>query len=259
MIRIIISPAKKMNRFDDYPVSAGRPIFLEKTRTLMKYLKELDRETLQGIWKCNDQIAWLNIDRLKTMDLERNVTPAVLAYEGIQYQSMAPGVFERKHLDYIRDHLYILSGFYGILGAFDGVVPYRLEMQARIAMEYEGKLITSLYDYWGRDLYDILAEGTDTIVNLASEEYGKAVKPWVQPGTKRIVNCVFGELAEKDGKTKVKVKATAAKMARGSMVRYMAEHQVEDVEQLKEFRVMGYKYREELSQKNQLVFIQETS
>lgn len=183
---------------------------------------------------------------------------------------MAPAVFERQQLEYIGSRLYILSGFYGILKAFDGVVPYRLEMQARIAMEYEGKTVTSLYDYWGSSLYQILADGADIIVNLASEEYSKAVKPWAasegrrDPGEKsgnggplalRVVDCVFGQLEEKDGIERVRVKATAAKMARGAMVRYMAEHQVEEPEQLKSFDLMGYKYREDLSREDRLVFV----
>lgn len=273
-LHIMISPAKKMKGLEDYPMEPGRPVFLERTKKLMDYLRGLDRETIQGIWKCNDKIADLNRQRLKNMELERFVTPALLAYEGIQYQSMAPEVFEEKHLEYIGSHLYILSGFYGILRAFDGVVPYRLEMQAKIAMEHGGNKVSSLYDYWGSSLYEVLADGADVIVNLASKEYSMAVKPWALPGNQsrisgrrhgadghkacRIVDCVFGELEEEDGKTKVRVKATAAKMARGTMVRYMAEHQIENAEELKDFNRMGYGYREDLSGEDSLVFVKET-
>ena len=143
----------------------GKPMFLDRTKKLMTYLQGLDRETIQGIWRCNDKITDLNRQRLKDMDLERLVTPAVLSYEGIQYQSMAPTVFEKAHLEYIGSHLFILSGFYGILRAFDGVAPYRLEMQARIAMEEDGRKVASLYDYWGSRLYDVLAQEADVIVN----------------------------------------------------------------------------------------------
>ena len=241
-IHIMISPAKKMNCLEEYPVEPGKPVFLERTKRLMRYLQSLDGETIQRIWKCNDKIADLNRQRLKNMDPERFVTPAVLAYEGLQYQSMAPAVFEDRALDYIGDHLYILSGFYGILKAFDGVVPYRLEMQARITMEDEGGIVTSLYDYWGDSLYRVLADGADVIVNLASEGI-------------RLVDCVFGQLEEADGKERVRVKATEAKMARGAMVRYMAQRRIEDVEELKEFDQMGYGYREELSKEDRLVFV----
>lgn len=275
MLKIIISPAKKMNVVEEAPVEASTPRFLERTEEIKEYLRGLDYGTLKEIWKCNDKLAELNYGRLREMELRGRLTPAVFAYEGIQYQSMAPMVFERKHLDYVGKHLYILSGFYGILRAFDGVVPYRLEMQAKLSWKREEELVTSLYDYWGARLYEVLAEQADdpgengealadgnegakdeaealTIVNLASQEYAKAVRPWVQPQV-RFVECVFGEWDREHDK--VRVKATAAKMARGAMVRYMAEHQVEDTEELKAFDLMGYEYCGELSEKDRMVFV----
>lgn len=256
MLKIIISPAKKMNQMDDAPVPPSIPGMLEKTESLKTYLQGLSRGELQAIWKCNDKIAAQNVERLKHMDLNRRLTPAVFAYEGIQYQSMAPMVFEKKHLDYIAEHLYILSGFYGILRAFDGVTPYRLEMQARLAWQTGQTTITSLYDYWGDSLYRTLTgKAPATIVNLASKEYTKAVEPWLEPDV-GWVDCIFGELeTAKDGRSRVRVKATAAKMARGSMVRFMAENQVEDVDGLKGFDKMGYHYREDLSDERTLVFV----
>ena len=206
MLRIIISPAKKMNVADDYPVEASVPRFLEMSEALRDYLRGLDYGTLKEIWKCNDKIAGLNWERLRDMDLQRRLTPAVFAYEGIQYQSMAPGVLERSALDYIGEHLYILSGFYGILRAFDGVVPYRLEMQARLAWEQESGAVSSLYDYWGDRLYRALAacpemDGSGaagqqaggngiTVVNLASKEYSRAVEPWLTPEVRYIPVCL---------------------------------------------------------------------
>jgi len=297
MLKIIISPAKKMNVVEEAPVEAGTMRFPKETERLKNYLCSLDYGTLKEIWKCNDKLTELNVGRLREMDLAKRVTPAVFAYEGIQYQSMAPMVFEQKALDYIRNHLYILSGFYGLLRAFDGVVPYRLEMQAKIGMEMDGDVCTSLYEYWGRRLFDGIAEDmkedlakdaagdmtetaaktaagdmtetaakdmaaarseeTGVIVNLASQEYAKAVRPWVGDGL-RMVDCVFGEWDKKKGtedEKKVRVKATAAKMARGAMVRYMAEHQVECVEDLKGFSWMGYRYEEELSKEDCLIFV----
>lgn len=274
MIRIIISPAKKMNVADDYPVEVTVPCFLDRTEAVKEYLQGLDYGQLKEIWKCNDKIAELNQRRLRDMNLQGRVTPAVLAYEGIQYQSMAPGVFERAELDYVGEHLYILSGFYGILRAFDGVVPYRLEMQARLAWQRDlGKEMTdSLYDYWGGSLYRVLtakaplpdaAQQTAVkqktvqsenvvIVNLASKEYSKCIEPWLTE-KEQYITCVFGEEDKHTGK--VKVKATAAKMARGAMVRFMAEKQVTEPEQIKEFDRMGYGYREDLSDDETYVFV----
>lgn len=252
VLKIMISPAKKMNVMEEAPADAGVPRFLERTKDIKNYLQSLDYGTLKEIWKCNDKLAQLNFGRLREMELDRRVTPAVFAYEGIQYQCMAPMVFEQKHLDYIETHLYILSGFYGILKAFDGVVPYRLEMQARLSWKRKDQVVTSLYDYWGSSLYEALAEENPTIINLASQEYARAVLPWKTPQV-RFVECVFGEWDGQKGK--VRVKATAAKMARGAMVRYMAEHQVDQADDLKLFDLMGYKYREELSGENTFVFV----
>lgn len=257
MLKIIISPAKKMNRTDDAPVEAFVPGTLDQTEALRAYLHSLDYAALKAIWKCNDKIAAQNFERLQDMDLRHRLTPAVFAYDGIQYQSMAPMVFEKEQLDYIGEHLYILSGFYGILRAFDGVVPYRLEMQARLSWEREDGVVTSLYDYWGGRLYRELAGGQDlpvTIINLASKEYSRAVEPWLEPEV-RWIDCVFGELeTAEDGTERVKVKATAAKMARGSMVRYMAQRQVTEAEQIKAFDEMGYRYQERLSDERTFVF-----
>lgn len=101
------------------------------------------------------------------MDLRRRLTPAVLAYDGIQYRHMAPGVFTDGEFRYIEEHLRILSGFYGMLRPLDGVTPYRLEMQAKLSGEGFG----SLYEFWGGRLAAQLAGETKVILNLASKEY----------------------------------------------------------------------------------------
>ena len=134
-MRIIVAPAKKMVVDTDSFAVDNPPQFLEQTERLKEALQGMSPKELQDLWKCNDSIAKLNIERLKRMDLHHKLTPAVLAYEGIQYRYMAPGVMEAAHLDYLREHLRILSGFYGLLRPFDGVTPYRLEMQARLALE----------------------------------------------------------------------------------------------------------------------------
>lgn len=259
MLRIMVSPAKKMDLADDYPVETSEPRFLGQAEAIGEYLRGLGYGELKKIWKCNDKIAGQNWERLRDMDLRGRVAPAVLAYEGLQYQSMAPWVMSRAELDYIGEHLYILSGFYGILRAFDGVVPYRLEMQARLSWQRGEELVTDLYGYWGGSLYRALAEpygeeagqGMPVIINLASKEYSRAVEPWLTPKT-RYITCVFGEMDRENGT--VKQKATAAKMARGAMVRYMAENQVEEPEQLKAFDRMGYRYLEHLSDGKTFVF-----
>ncbi len=113
----------------------------------------------------------MTAERLEQMDLRRNLTPAVIAYKGIQYRYMAPSVMEPTHLDYLREHLRILSGFYGLLRPFDGVTPYRLEMQAKLVVDG----CRDLYQFWGSRLAKQLASKTDVVLNLASKEYSRAV------------------------------------------------------------------------------------
>lgn len=144
-MRIIISPAKKMRVDTDSFAPEGLPAFLPETGRLLAALKEMDGPQLQKLWKCNDSIAALNLERLAHMDLEGRLTPALLSYEGIQYQYMAPGVFDREQLDYVKEHLRILSGFYGLLRPFDGVTPYRLEMAAPLKVDGH----KDLYAFWG--------------------------------------------------------------------------------------------------------------
>ena len=230
-MRIIISPAKKMNTDTDSLPWRDLPVFLSRTEEILQALRGKDYEELKALWKCNDSIAALNVERLSDMDLRSRLTPAILAYEGIQYQHMAPGVFTQRELEYVQEHLRILSGFYGILKPFDGVTPYRLEMQAKLKL-CEAK---DLYNYWGKSIAEHLFAETDCILNLASKEYSICVSKYL-PKTIRFITCVFGE--EKDGK--VIEKGTMCKMARGEMVRFMAEGQVTRPEDVRTFDRLDY-------------------
>ena len=245
-MRIIISPAKKMIVDTDSFPPEGLPAFLPRTERLLSALRSMSPAALRALWKCNEAIAALNVERLSAMDLNRSLTPAILSYEGIQYRYMAPTVFEQSQLDYIRDRLRILSGFYGLLRPFDGVTPYRLEMQAKLAVDG----CRDLYAFWGATLAETLAAETDLVVNLASREYSRAVEPHLPPSV-RFLTCTFGE--EKGGK--VLEKGTACKMARGQMVRWMAEQGVDRAEDLRDFDGLGYAFSPAHSAENHFVFL----
>ena len=216
------------------------------------------------MWKCNEKLTELNYERFQNMNLKNNLTPALLAYEGIQYQYMAPAAFDNQQWSYVAKHLRILSGFYGILRPMDGVVPYRLEMQAKGMFPLKkqdgseiGEWVPTLYQFWKDDIYKELSRprGRGTvIINLASKEYSKAVEPYLQPED-RFITCVFGQV-ESEGKDgfRIKVKGTEAKMARGEMVRFMAANLIEQPEQMKEFTALGYQYKEEMSKSGEFVF-----
>ena len=118
-MRIIISPAKKMNIDTDSLAWRDLPVFLPQTEEILAKLRAMDYDGLKKLWGCSDKLASENMDRLTAMDLQNRLTPAILAYEGIQYQYMAPTVFNDEELEYIQEHLRILSGFYGVLKPFD--------------------------------------------------------------------------------------------------------------------------------------------
>ena len=247
-MRIIISPAKKMNMDTDSLPIRALPRFLGRTEELLALLRAMSPEELKALWKCNDRLVRLNVERLADMDLRSQLTPAILAYEGIQYQYMAPGVFTGEELEYVQEHLRILSGFYGVLRPFDGVLPYRLEMQARLKTP-EGK---DLYEFWGDTLAAEVFGETDCVVNLASREYSQCLSRSVPSGA-RFITCVFGE--RKDGK--IVEKGTMCKMARGEMVRYLAENRAEDPEQMRDFDRLQYRFSQEDSDDQTYTFIRE--
>lgn len=247
-MRIIISPAKKM-RCDDSMLPRDLPAFLPHTEQLLAALQELDDVSLQKLWSCSGRIAAQNIARVRQMELRRALTPAILAYEGIQYQYMAPGVFSGGAFSYVQERLRILSGFYGLLRPFDGVTPYRLEMQARLSVGGA----KDLYAFWGSSLAEQLAAETDCILNLASKEYSRCISDHLPPHV-RMVTCVFGE--EKNGK--VIEKGTVCKMVRGEMVRYLAENQIGTAEAVKSFRGLGFRYDLPRSDETTFVFLRGT-
>lgn len=245
-MRIIISPAKKMREDTDTLAWTDLPRFLPQTQELLDALRKMTYEELKALWRCNDAIAALNVGRLEEMDLKARLTPALLAYEGIQYRYMAPGVFTNEQWDYAQAHLRILSGFYGVLRPLDGVTPYRLEMQAKLRVG-EAR---NLYDFWGDSLARALMEEDDCILNLASKEYSLAVTRYLPPSV-RFITCVFGE--EHIGK--VVEKGTMCKMARGEMARFLAESQGENPERAKEFDRLGYTFDPNRSDSGTWVFI----
>ena len=249
-MKIILSPAKTMNvDRDSFPVEA-MPRFLHQAEQIKAALCALSPGELKALWKCSDALCALNVERLRDMDLQRGLTPAVMSYEGLAYQYMAPGVMEQGQLDYLRRHLRILSGFYGLLRPFDGVTPYRLEMQARLSVDGS----RDLYGFWGDRLARALEEEDNVILDLASVEYSRAVEPHLAPGT-HLVKCVFGERLG----DKVVEKGSVCKMARGEMVRWLAERGAQHPGEAKDFHRLGFVFSPERSEENKLVFLRETA
>lgn len=266
MLQVIISPAKQIRVVQDAFSVQGIPPFAHQTARLHQALLGIEREDgaagLQALWNVSDRLLTTCLDTLHEFmpvlsdadldnpDIARNVSPAVMSYHGIQYQSMAPEVMDAAQLDWLQDHLWILSGLYGCVRPFHAVEPYRLEMGAKLAIDNA----RDLYAFWGDKLACAIAPtgSNTTIVNLASVEYAKAVLPHAAQDT-TVITCLFGEGVRND---KPVQRSTASKKARGSMVRWMAETKVEDAADLTEFN-LGYRYVPELSSPDSLAFINE--
>ena len=243
-MKIILSPAKQMNMDLDSLEPLALPVFMEQSEEILAWLREQSYEELKKLWKCNDKIAEQNSERIKHMNLRNQLTPAILAYDGIAFKYMAPAVFEYEQLDYVQEHLCILSAFYGALRPMDGVTPYRLEMQAKAAIGGH----KDLYDLWGKRLYDVVRDD-GFIINLASKEYSKCIEKYLSDRDTYITVSFVEQSGEK-----LVTKGTYAKMARGEMVRFMAEKQIENPEDIKAFNRLGYVFRQELSSETEFVF-----
>lgn len=182
------------------------------------------------------------------MQLEKAATPAILAYDGIQYQHMAPGVFTYDELSYISAHLRILSGLYGVLRPFDAIMPYRLEMQAKLSVNgYK-----DLYSFWGNTLAQALYQESDCVLNLASKEYSQCIAKHL-PSQARFITCMF---AQQKG-DKLVERAPLCKMARGEMVRFLAERNITEPEDVKTFSYLHFQFAPQHSTSTHFVFLQE--
>lgn len=247
-MRIIISPAKTMST-----VPADRelsePVFLKQTRNLMEIIRGMTKQECQKMWNCNGKLAELNYDRFQNMNLEGEKTPAVFAYDGIQYRRIGATTLGNGELFYLQEHLRILSGFYGVLKPLDGIVPYRLQMAARIDCGSVG----SLYDFWGDLLRQEVMQGEDVILNLASKEYGRCIETGagdgIKPVTVSFTEVVDGAFIQR---------STASKTARGEMVRYLAETGASTLAQVRRFSRSGYEFREDLSDEFHYMFVRKT-
>lgn len=231
---------------DTFSIEAvSLPTLMHQTEEILAYLKRKSKDELKAIWKCNDVIVQQNIERIQHMNLYEHLTPAILAYDGIAFKYMAPSIFENEQFAYIQQHLRILSAFYGVLKPMDGVKPYRLEMMAKVSIHHT----KNLYEYWGDRLYQEIQDASGIIINLASKEYAKCIEKYLQEKD-QFITITFCEMAG----NKLVTKGTYAKMARGEMVRYMAEENIEDPEDIKHFNRLGYIYRDDLSSELEYVF-----
>jgi len=249
----VISPAKTLD-YDTAPTTrkATQPEFLDRAAGLVEDARRLDPAAIRELMGVSEKIANLNHQRF--MDWHRpfsldNAKQAVLAFKGDVYTGLEADTLTTAQLAFAQKHLRILSGLYGLLRPLDLMQPYRLEM----GLGFANRGGRNLYDYWDDELTRSLnrqlkKSGTPILLNLASNEYFRAVHAGQVEG--EVVTPVFKDL--KNGK--YKVISFFAKKARGQMVRYIIEKEINDVPALKKYRVAGYRYSAAESTARELVF-----
>lgn len=250
-MKIIISPAKSLDFESKVPTNLHtQPRFLDQSEKLNKKLKTLSKNKLSDLMSISDDLARLNYERNQnwaTPFTPENAKQAIYAFTGAVFQGIDVNSLAEEKLPLLQDRLRILSGLYGLLKPLDLIQPYRLEMGTRLKVGRRD----NLYKFWDDTLAKSLneeLEDDELLINLASTEYFKALPkkalkvPMITP--------VFKDF--KNGQYKTIM--TYAKMARGYMVRYIVENNVETIEDLKGFNVEGYGFSEELSTETDLVF-----
>ena len=249
----LLSPAKALD-YDTPPHIAThtKPLFTHQSAHLIDLLKTKTPQQISTLMKLSDALSGLNVARYQAWSPQftvKNSKQAVLAFNGDVYEGLAAKSLSEAQLDWAQDHVCILSGLYGVLRPLDLMQPYRLEMGTALANGH-GK---NLYQFWGSQIASHLneraaADTSPVIINLASEEYFKAVDRKALKA--RVVSCVFEEF--KGGK--YKIISFHAKRARGLMVRYAIEKKLVTVKKLEGFDAEGYRFEPAASEPDRLVF-----
>jgi len=250
---ITLSPSKGQD-FEEAGLSKkySKPADLKDSEILVKELRKINSKKLQQMMTISENIANLNVERFKSFETPfttKNAKQAIFAFKGDVYGGFDLETFKEDDYAYAQEHLRILSGLYGCLRPLDLIQPYRLEMKTKLKNERGD----NLYQFWDDRITksinkELKKQQEPVLVNLASNEYFKSVKPKLLDG--RLLNINFKET--KEGKTRVV--AIFAKRARGLMADYIIRNRIEKPEDIKKFRLSGYKFNKQLSNDKQWTF-----
>ena len=255
---ITLSPAKTLN-FEPQSIlkESTMPTFLKESRKIVKEMQTYDTAGLEVLMGTSTAIAETNVKRFKdwkTPFTSKNAKQAVLAFKGQVYDGLKAWEMNKQDLQTSQRYLRILSGLYGLLKPLDLMQAYRLEMGTKVSIAGS----KNLYDFWGDQITeeinrDLNEYGYNTLVNLASNEYFKAVKK--KNVQARIITPNFKE--ERDGG--YKMITFYANVARGLMTRFIIENAFDDPEMIKTFDVDGYRFNPKLSTENEWIFTRKSS
>ena len=250
---IVISPAKTLD-YDTPPKTKvfTIPDYLDQSQQLINRLRNFSSLDISDLMKVSAKIADLNFDRYESWKKPftvKNAKQSVLAFKGDVYTGLDAGSFKSDDFKFAQNHLRVLSGLYGLLRPLDLMQPYRLEMGTKLKTD-NGK---NLYEFWGSDITEGLNKQlkkikSDTLINLASNEYFKSVKP--NELNAEIITPAFKEFKNGD----YKMIGIYAKKARGLLSRYIIQNKLSDAEEIKSFNEEGYRFNKKLSKGNTWVF-----
>lgn len=249
--KIIISPAKNLyfdSSNNNHPTSYPR--FQSKSKTIVDVLKKKKTSELAKLMNISLNLAEDNVSRFKAWrkssgsNLE---TPAIKLFAGEVFRAFDFQSLQSDNYDKLSSRLRILSGLYGVLAPFDLIYPYRLEMGTRIAI---GKDYNNLYEFWNDSLRNYFNEflGDDVLINLASNEYSKALS--IKKSKFKVITPVFKEFKNGEYKTVMMY----AKNARGKMARFLIDNDIQSLDDLKNFSEDNYRFQESMSGKDVFVF-----
>lgn len=250
---VVLSPAKNLDYKSEIPkLRTSQPQLLDEADRLIEQLRPLSGEQLSALMHVSEPLGELNYERFQSWHrpfTESNARAAVLAFDGDVYKGLAASSWTQEDFAFAQQHLRILSGLYGLLRPLDLMQPYRLEMGTSFANE-RGK---NLYEFWGNTITDslnarILRNQSRALVNLASKEYFRSVKPARLKVP--VIEPVFKEV--RNGTAKII--SFFAKKARGQMAAYIVKHRLGEPEALQAFDWDGYKFQAELSDERSWVF-----
>lgn len=254
---VVLSPAKSLDFESSLKTDKhSQPHFVDQADKLVAILKKKSVRQLKSMMNISEDLAQLNVDRFQSWKLPLKppaARPAIFAFTGDVYQGLEAKQFTEKQLDFAQVHLRILSGLYGLLRPLDLMLPYRLEMGTKLKVTPRKD---NLYKFWDDALTeqinkDLEASNSKALINLASNEYFKALKPKLidQP----IITPEFKDY--KNGE--YKMIGFFAKKARGMMAAHIVSKKITDPENLKTFASEGYTYNDKLSKGNKWVFTRE--
>lgn len=236
-MKIIISPAKSFKHFDN--IDTEELLFPEKTKILVNKIKKLSMNEIGNLNMTNDKLTEKAYYDYQEFDFRDLSNPALFSYDGLVFKQFKMEDF--TDINYLNNHVYIISALYGLLKPMTGIRDYRL---------YFDNTRYDLYDFWKDDLYKKLYEDNDLVINLASKEYSKTIRPFLKDGDK-FITVDFKEV--RYGKLKSIV--SYMKQARGQMLKEIITKKIEDVDEIKKLNINGYTYDPYNSKPDTLTFV----